>query len=184
MPHADMQRCWRRLDVPGIEVLWASEANGGLHVTSALVDAGADAFGATYTWRLDRDWRTERLDIDVVQADRRTMTIQRRGPAAWSVDGRARPDLDGCDELDVSATPFCNTLAIRRLARATGELTAAYVALPALTVTPSRQRYEAVAPRRWRYVDLGAVRGFTALLDVDDEDLVVLYEGLFEALAR
>ena len=173
---------WRRLDIPGLEILWTAPYADGIRVVSELVAAGPGAFGASYEWHLDRAWRTNRLRITVVQPARRVLTIERRGQAAWSVNGVPRPDLDGCDEVDVSATPFCNSLAIRRLEHATGELTVAYVALPELTVVPSRQRYEAVSPRRWRYVDLGVARGFTAMLDLNDDDLVVRYEGLFEAI--
>ncbi|WP_163360852.1 putative glycolipid-binding domain-containing protein, partial [Escherichia coli] len=122
------------------------------------------------------------LRLDLAAYTHRSLAIERQGEGAWLVDGAARPDLGGCVELDLSATPFCNTLAIRRMAGATGELTTAYVAAPDLTVTPSRQRYEVIASDRWRYVDLGLFRGFEAVIEVDGDGLVARYEGLFEAL--
>ena len=108
--------------------------------------------------------------------------IERTGPAAWSVDGQPRGDLAGCAELDVSATPFCNPLAVRHLGHKTGELTVAFVDLPALTIVPSLQRYEAMGPNQWRYIDLGAAKGFTAVLTFDALGLVQHYEGLFETI--
>lgn len=88
------------------------------------------------------------------------------------LEGQLRPDLEGCDEIDVSATPFCNSLAIRRLEHRSGELTTVYVDPPKLIATPSRQRYEALSARRWRYVDLGVATGFEAVLDLDEDGLV------------
>jgi uncharacterized protein len=176
-------RRWRRLDEPGLEVLHLLAADGGIHVTSELVHAGADPFGLRYAWSLDRDWRTRSLRLSLRHdGGDRACQIERTGPAAWSVDGQPRADLAGCAELDVSATPFCNPLAVRHLGERTGELTVAFVDLPALSIVPSRQRYEALGPGQWRYIDLGAAKGFTAVLTFDPQGLVRDYEGLFETI--
>ncbi|QCI63033.1 putative glycolipid-binding domain-containing protein [Phreatobacter stygius] len=177
-----MIRRWRRLDEPGLEVCRLRPTSDGVLVTASLVHAGAMPFGLNYRWQLDGDWRTRSLHLDLAADDIGSLSIERAGAAAWRVDGAARPDLDGCAELDLSATPFCNTLAIRRMAGATGELTTAYVAAPGLTVTPSRQRYQALGTDRWCYVDLGVFKGFEAVVEVDGDGLVSRYEGLFEAL--
>ena len=53
-------------------------------------------------------------------------------------------ELAGCLDVDISATPFTNTLALRRLDLQPGEnasLTVAYVKLPELTFRPVSQRY-------------------------------------------
>jgi uncharacterized protein len=55
------------------------------------------------------------------------------------------------------------------------------VQVPELSIAPSRQRYERRGHRHWRYIDLGAVKGFEADLELDDERFVRRYEGLFEA---
>ena len=47
----------------------------------------------------------------------------------------------------------------------------------------SRQRYDRVGPNRVRFVDLGVAAGFEADLDLDDDGLVLRYEGLFERVA-
>lgn len=177
-----MIRRWRRLDEPGLEVCRLRPVHDGVLVTASLVHAGAAPFGLDYRWQLDGSWRTRSLHIDLAAEAVRSLSIERAGDTAWRVDGVARPDLDGCAELDLSATPFCNTLAIRMMAGRSGALTVAYVAAPELTVTPSRQRYEAIGPDRWRYVDLGVAKGFEALIAVDGDGLVSGYEGLFEAL--
>jgi hypothetical protein len=177
-----MLRRWRRLDEPGLEVLRVVATDDGFRVTSSLVHAGADPFGLQYQWSLDKEWRTKSLQLDLATSEHRLLEIERDGDASWRIDGRPRPDLNGCDEVDLSATPFCNTLAIRRMAGTTGELTTVYVSFPDLSVTPSRQRYEAIGDNCWRYVDLGVAHGFTARVETDAEGFVAQYEGLFEAL--
>ena len=73
---------------------------------------------------------------------------------------------------------FSNGLALRHLGEKPGELTALFVLAP---VQPSRQRYERLE-NGWRYVDLGAAKGFTAVLTFDEHLIVRHYEGLFESL--
>lgn len=48
-------------------------------------------------------------------------------------------------------------------------------------MTPSRQRYERISDRNWRYHDLGVASGFSADLQLDEDKLVKTYAGLFEA---
>ncbi len=102
------------------------------------------------------------------------------------MDGASRPDLDSAEEPDLSVTPFCNTLPIRRTPDAAGEsltLDTAFIDGPALTVARSSQRYDRQGPGRVRFVDLGLSRGFEADLVVDDAGLVLRYEHLFERVA-
>lgn len=175
-----MMRKWRRLDEPGLEVFWITPEDNGFRAISTVVHAGAEAFGASYVWLLNRNWRTRQLDLRLFGPTARDMTIQ-RAPGGWLIDGREEPDLAACEEIDLSATPFCNSLAIRLL-KGPGELTALYVDLPSLRLLPSRQRYEVLGEDRWRYVDLGVAQGFEADLKIDRDGLVIDYEGLFEAL--
>ena len=176
---------WRRLDVPGLELLRLRIEAGAPHARSTLIDAGAKPFAAEYEWHLDGSWRTRSLVVRVHRDDTTTLSIVRTGDTTWSVQGMARRDLDGCAEVDLSATPLCNTIALRRLGLApggSGELTTLYVSLPDLTCAPSRQRYERVSDRIFRYVDLGLFKGFEAELVVDDLGLIERYEGLFERI--
>jgi uncharacterized protein len=176
---------WRRIDSPGIELLRLRIEGGAPHARSTLIDAGADPFAAEYEWQLDESWRTRSLIVRVYRDDMTTLSVVRTGDTSWSVEGHARRDLDGCAEIDLSATPFCNTLALRHLGPAPGaasELTALYVRLPELTCAPSRQRYERVSDRIFKYVDLGLSKGFEAEILVDDLGLIKRYEGLFERI--
>ncbi|WP_309085251.1 putative glycolipid-binding domain-containing protein [Chelativorans sp.] len=175
-----MKRMWRRLDEPGLEVFQIEGEADGFRALSTVVHAGETAFGLSYVWLLDREWRTRRLDLRLSTPLLREMSIERI-PGGWLVDGRENQSLAECEEIDVSATPFCNALALRLL-KGPGELTALYVDVPSLRLSPSRQRYEALAKSRWRYIDLGVAKGFEADLKIDADGLVFDYEGLFEAV--
>src|SRR5688572_17349958 len=176
----NMLKRWRRLDEPGLEILHLKQTGHGVEVVSNLTFGGEPSFALGYEWVLDASWRTRALTLEVAGPTKRVVKIERMGDISWSVDGVAREDLNGCHEVDVSATPFCNGLAIRRLGGHSGEITALYVIAPELSLEPSRQRYERRGERRWGYIDLGAVKGFEADLELDEEGIVRRYEGLFE----
>jgi uncharacterized protein len=175
-------RTWRRIDEePGLEHFRLRRSRNGFEVESTLVNGGGHPFSMQYDWSLDSRWRSRRLHLRVFAPEEKSVVIARAGPASWKVDGKPAPAFDGCDELDVSATPFCNALAIRAAGRRKSrELTALYVAVPELQLVSSRQRYERLGPARWRYIDLGVARGFTAVLELDRDGLVRKYQHLFE----
>jgi uncharacterized protein len=182
---ADAVYRWRALDGHSLEVLRMRVGDQGCHARSWLIDAGDSPFAAEVAWVLDPAWRTRSVTVHLNAATVGTLEIERAGETSWRVDGVPRPDLDGCAEVDLSATPFCNTLAMRRFGPppgGPGELTALYVVFPQLTCEPSRQRYERLGPRTFRYIDLGAQKGFEARLTVDSEGLIREYEGLFQRI--
>ena len=186
MIHERLYR-WRRLSSPGIEVLRLETERDKVRARGEIIDAGEQPFALTYDWVLDPAWRSRRLHLHMRSSAVGELVIERIGEARWMVNGHERPDLAGCDEIDLSATPFCNALALRRFGPppgAAGEMVALYVAFPALELTPSRQRYEQTGPHEFVYVDLGLYAGFRAGIVVDDDGLVRSYEGLFERIEQ
>ena len=177
---------WRRTDVEGLERLELTVTPAGVTATSSVICLDAGGFRLEHHWRLDSAWRAQSVTVERLNAQGRDVLRLERAGSGWLVDGAARPDLDGTEEPDLSVTPFCNTLPIRRMSEHAGEsltLDTAFVDGPALTVARSRQRYLRTGACRLRYVDLGLFRGFEADLVVDDAGLVLRYEHLFERVA-
>jgi hypothetical protein len=173
---------WRRIDGASLEVMRLLARADSVRARGAIVVATKDPYLAEYDWWLDANWRTKTLSIKLRQPRSRALTIERVTGGGWHINGSPAPALNECEEVDLSLTPFCNTLALRRLDLApggVGELVTLYVAFPALSFVPSRQRYERLGAKRFRYTDLGAHQGFEAQLVVDAEGLVRTYEGLF-----
>jgi uncharacterized protein len=108
------------------------------------------------------------------------------GRGSWTgPDGHKIEYLNGCLDVDVMATPFTNTLAIRRLGLAAGEsreIEVAYVKIPGLELSRARQRYTCLEKngegKRYLYESLEG--DFKAQLTLDVEGLVLAYQGLWE----
>ena len=95
----------------------------------------------------------------------------------WWRDDYPLPDLNGCVDIDVAATPLTNTFPIRRFASlgiAEHRTTpVAWVEVPTLHVKRVEQTYRRLAPDRWEYSDPthGAFE-----LSIDDDGFVIDYE--------
>ena len=97
----------------------------------------------------------------------RDMVVDKRG--ARPASSRHRAQGDGVRLGDRSG---------QRIRPRSTELVAAWVSVPELTVRPSRQRYDHVAPGTVRYTDLGVFAGFTEEVTFDEDGLVTRYPGL------
>lgn len=173
---------WTRLeDGPGLDACTVATAPSlslaGTVVTHfwgrpASVEYMVDTDGAGVTRMAEVQVRGVGLD--------RTLSLQRGADGRWWVDGVHVPALDGFLDVDLGVTPATNTLPIRRLGLAVGghaNLTAAWVRFPELTVSPLAQRYTRLDHRRYRYESIAS--GFTAVLEVDADGVVVTYQDLW-----
>jgi len=169
---------WRPWAGDGLEHLVLHERPDGVVAESAVV---ADDFAARYRIVCDAAWRTRRLEVAVIGAER-GLTLAGDGLGRWTdAAGAAMPGLNGALDVDLTLTPFTNTLPIRRLrldAGRSADILVAYVRAPELTVEIERQRYTCLERGR-RYRFESADGEFTCELEVDERGLVVVYPDLF-----
>jgi hypothetical protein len=176
---------WQDWDARGIEHLVLRESRREIVAESVVVASADDAvFALRYRIRCDQSWRVRDAEISII-GEPRTIKIVGDGKGNWSdASGKALPKLEGAIDIDLSVTPFTNTLPIRRLKLAAGksaEIVTVYILAPALTLTTDPQRYTCLEPRRrYRYESLDS--DFRRDIEVDARGLVVNYPGLFHRL--
>lgn len=172
---------WRSLDDASREHFSLVETSAKIIARGAVAARGHGLF---YELECDAAWGVRALDVADTAGRRLGL---RRSPAGEWRDAAGVPlaRLAGCVDIDLSATPFTNTLPLRRLgllaAGAPVELSMAYVDAATLEATADRQRYTPLSARSFRYE---AIDGdFTAEVVVDADGLVLSYPPLFERLA-
>lgn len=136
-------------------------------------------FAIEYTVVCDGSWRTREVELIEPASGRRIMLLA-DGAGAWRSGDDSLPALHGAIDVDISATPFTNTLPIRRSPLDVGEyvdIVTAYVSVPELTVSPDPQRYTRLSERVYRFDSLDG--DFTREITVDELGFVVEYPGLF-----
>jgi len=148
---------------------------------AVIVTEEALRFAARFRIVCDGAWRVRAVEAGVI-GDERRIALTSDGAGNWRDGaGAPQPHLDGTIDVDLSITPFTNTLPIRRLGLRAGQsadIRTVYITLPDVTVTTDPQRYVCLeAGRRYRYESLDS--DFVREIDVDSHGLVVTYPGLF-----
>lgn len=173
---------WAADDGIGSEYLIVAGDDSGYQADS-VVFASRDVEPARvhYEVRCDPEWRVRDVRVTVTGREPRVLRLQSDGVGEWTgADGTALPEFDGCLDIDISATPFTNTLPIRRLNLRPGQvepIRVLYIHVPTLEIEPWDQRYTGLAPNRVRYESIGS--DFMRELEIDEDGLVVTYPGLF-----
>jgi len=173
---------WQDESGKGLEHLALEIGDDDIAVESTVLAATDEVlFVVHYALRCDRQWRVREARIGLPQGGR-VLELRSDGAGDWTDGaGAPLPDLAGTIDIDITVTPFTNTLPIRRLDWAAGraaDLRMAYVWLPELRVTADPQRYTCLEPgRRYRFESLDS--DFVREIDVDDDWLVLMYPGLF-----
>jgi uncharacterized protein len=173
---------WESWSGAGMQHLVLREGPEEVVAEAVVLDTAEELpFAARFRIVCDGAWRVRSVEAGLVGDDRR-VALAADGAGHWRDGaGRPLPELEGAIDVDVSVTPFTNTLPIRRLNLRAGEsadLRVVYIVMPQGSVTLSPQRYTCLSPRRrYRYESLDA--DFVAEVEVDADGLVVTYPDLF-----
>lgn len=106
-----------RLDTPGFDTLrWRPTPEGPLVSGMAIGQMGPISWNGQWTGLFESSFRPIALDI-IGEADGRPIevSLRRGGDDRWRVNGRPRPDLDGCDCIALDIAPALTALAAKRL---------------------------------------------------------------------
>jgi hypothetical protein len=183
IPKAARTGLWRWLEGTGLERFeLLQERDGWLLRGTILTLVDQQATEARYELSCDSAWRTKRADILVRQANHGPVLKIYAEDGRWYENGCENATVRGCVDIDLEWSPATNTLPIRRLPLAvgasSGPLQMAWVRFPGLTLEPLTQHYQRLSERTYRYSSHGG--DFSARIGVDEDGLVLDYEGLWQ----
>ncbi|RFU21803.1 putative glycolipid-binding domain-containing protein [Geodermatophilus marinus] len=178
---------WRRVDEDAGHSLARVQrrADGWTcHGTEVLAGPGT-LLACGFRVDLDPGWTTRAVEVwSLAAGGERRVGLTADTGRRWWRDGVRAPELDGCTDVDVAATPLTNTFPINRLASLpVGDAVTsavAWVEVPGLRVLRVDQTYRRLADRRWEYRD-DAHGAFE--LAVDAGGLVLDYAGFATRVA-
>jgi hypothetical protein len=176
---------WQDWSGKGVEhtVISCAEASNSA-VGVVIGNTDEEPIAVQYQIRCDGSWRMKHACIEIAGGQGKAEFLS-DGRGKWTnASGNPLPALDGAIDIDLSVSPFTNTLPIRRLQLAKGssaEIRATYVHFPDLAIVIDPQRYTCLEPLRlYRYESLDS--DFVREIEVDKDGLVVTYPGLFKRL--
>lgn len=174
---------WQDLETGALDRCRLEPGPHGLRLSGVVLTAAhGTPLDVRYLVETGPGGLTRRVELELDGgAVRRVLLADGAGRWRWE-GGPELAGVAGALDVDLAVTPATNTLPIRRLGLEVGqaaELLMAWVQFPGLEVVGSAQRYQRLAPDRWRF----STGDFTAELLVDPDGLVLDYGGLFRSLA-
>ena len=175
---------WRTLEDGGngLEHLHVNSCENNIIASSCVIGArDASHYGIHYTIICSPDWAVRSFSIE--NTDGKSLSMNADGEGNWfNQDGSPAPRFAGAIDIDLSGTPFTNSLPIRRMANCTPgnsrRFKMLYIPFDTLQPAIDKQQYSCIIPyRKYRYEALG--RDFTADLEVDDNAVVFDYPQSF-----
>lgn len=183
------QVMWAPVDSPGLEHLRLVRSGDGMLAAGLVVFVHDNQpYRLQYAIRMDDTWRVQGVSIDLSGSRDESLRFEADEHGTWHDHaGRLIDEFEGCEIVDISVTPFTNTLAIRRGNLDPGqskEFDVAYFSVPEMAIRRDRQRYICLerGPQGARYRYEGLLSEFTAELTVDVDALVIDYPGLFRRI--
>lgn len=181
------------------KIIWSNQADAGLEhfylrhgddeITADGNVIGVEenvAFRIRYTINCDLKWQVRKVVVKSLDENEQTISFVSDGFGNWTNEsGNPVPELKGCSDVDITATPFTNTLPIRRLSLSSGEsaeIKVVYFTIPEMQVSVEPQRYTCLETSssggKYKFESLDG--GFTAVITVDADGLVEDYPALFK----
>lgn len=173
---------WKRADEPGIEYC---EIN-----VNPMTSLKGEVFSLVekepiyveYNVMCDEQGCTHNVKVQCrFDKTEKYIELSRSSEGRWYNEGFELKQFFGFKDIDIGITPSTNSLPIRRFNLQLGEtnqFSAVWLKFPDLVVQPLEQRYTRLGKNTYLYESVES--GYTALLKVDEIDIVVSYESEWE----
>ena len=171
---------WVNWNQDATENLVLTEKPEGIFVKSTINNRGEKHFTIKYTLNCEPSWEVRNLYLELVETKEK-IKLESDGHGNWSNDSGVITKLHGAIDIDISATPFTNTLPIRRLKlgkKQRADILVVYVTIPELSIDIDQQRYTCLSKHTFLFEQIN--NNFSQKIEVDKDGLVVSYPGLFK----
>ncbi len=155
----------------------------GSEVNSSIIGISANLFyKIEYRISINQYWETVYFEIkSQLYNTVELIDFRKEGKDCWYVNGQPDEKFNGCIDIDISLTPFTNTLPINRLKLSEKEdeqIKVLYIDVLGRKIMPVIQKYTKLSSTEYKYENVP--NDFESFISVDDLGLVVKYPGLFE----
>ena len=171
---------WEYRETFGCELLKLSMAEQAIHVDSTVITIGESGpIQINYQLELDLKWKIKHVHI---QSGGAMLHLISTGQGEWMDENGKRLDaLSGAVDIDISATPFTNSLPINRHDWEVGQtrdFEMVYIQVPSMALQKAQQSYTLLESNENRHFQYRS-GGFQSVITVDDCGLVHDYPQLF-----
>ena len=174
---------WKNEERFGCEFLMLESKENNIIVKSTIIyeEDQSNFYKVNYTIELDVNWVTKKVNIKI--DDSSSIEIISDGKGNWfNSDGDPVDSLKGSIDIDISVTPFTNSLPINRFDWDNNQqelLDMVFISVPSLEIKRVSQSYQYLGSEgALRYFNYRS-NGYETTVCVDEKGLVVSYPEVF-----
>lgn len=154
----------------------------GSEITSTIIGRYKEKiYKVEYRIKANQNWETVLLEINSWHNDlTQLIRLEGDGKGNWMSNGQKSEQFNGCIDVDISLTPFTNTLPVNRLnlrQNQTQEIQVIYCDLFEQQIKSVCQKYTCLSSTEYHYENVP--NDFEAITQVDESGFVIDYPSLF-----
>lgn len=175
---------WKGLQVDSLEFC-RIHFHELITVKSSIVGCSDDVpFKVDYELEMSEDWIISNFSIRAWLGNvDHSFSLNHNGHGNWFNNGKEWQHLEGCMDIDISLTPFTNSLPINRIKSGLQEKTdieVVYIDVLNFGMSKEVQHYQLLESNKYSFSN--SDDSFSADIIVDELNLVKHYPTLFERL--
>lgn len=176
---------WQAVKWTATEYFTLHDHGQGMLANGRINGAMADhPFSIHYEIEITADWRVSSFHIRQEGLTQTELKLTSDLHGHWfDKDNNHIDAFDDCIDIDISLTPFTNTLPVKRLDFGAGEsklLDMLYIKLPEFELQKVQQRYTRTGVHEYLYENV--TTDFSAEIPFDEEGIVKDYPGIFKRI--
>jgi hypothetical protein len=173
---------WTGIEYHSLENCILTVTDKGAEISSSIIGIYAnELYKIDYRISTNPQWEATFCEIkSQLHNTVEIIDLRKEGKESWYVNGLPAERFDGCVDIDISLTPFTNTLPINRLdlpEKEDAQIKVLYVDVLGRKMMPVLQKYTKLSSTDYKYENVP--NDFESVISVDDLGLVVKYPGLF-----
>ncbi|WP_335872761.1 putative glycolipid-binding domain-containing protein [Bacillus sp. 2205SS5-2] len=174
---------WEHKEQSGSEYLRISENDTNIIAEGlVLFTYKRDAYKFSYEVIMDINWHTKRVEIINLELNEK-LQLDSNCKGKWFLENSELLEMGGVIDIDISVTPFSNTLPINRFKWELGQernFNMLYIDVPTLEFMKLQQQYKFIGSsdngiRKFQY----KCRDFETVVTVDQDGLIIEYPDVF-----
>jgi len=176
---------WKGLYYQSLEYCNIKVGNEQLEIASTIlgIHEGKE-YKIDYVTTLKPNWEMVGCRIESRLGESvNIQTLRYDGEGNWTNNGKPMNECKGCIDIDISLTPFTNSLPINRLQLQVNEvqyIKVLYIDILGRTIRSVVQQYTKISDHKYQYENVP--NDFEAVITVDEWGIVTEYPGLFVRL--
>ncbi|HEY4788092.1 MAG TPA: putative glycolipid-binding domain-containing protein [Bacteroidales bacterium] len=174
---------WKGIFYNSLENCIVSFTDEGLRAKSVIIGYTDESpFYIEYEVKTNHLFETQSATANYrYKSTERIIQLTRQNSNEWTINGNLDESLSECKDIDISLTPFSNTLPIKRLSfdkMAEYQIKVIYIDILRGNIKPVYQKYSKLSNNLYRFENVP--NDFEAEIEFDELGLVTYYPKLFD----